>query len=88
MKVLSLEEIDGIWTTKKMQMVTKKGRKTLHKTIFEFSDIKLPEDVLVIIIPSLPLFDIMLFVTDASPLVEFSLIPICSLQLGDRAPVF
>ncbi|EDZ62661.1 hypothetical protein SMGD1_2711 [Sulfurimonas gotlandica GD1] len=40
MKILSLEEIDGIWTTKKMQMVTKKGKNTLHKTIFEFSDIK------------------------------------------------
>ncbi len=40
MKVLDLEKIDGIWTTKKMQMVTKKGKKMLHKTIFEFSDIK------------------------------------------------
>ncbi len=40
MKVLNLEKIDGVWTTKKMQMVTKKGKKMLHKTIFEFSDIK------------------------------------------------
>lgn len=40
MKVLGLEKIDGIWTTTKMQMVTKKGKKTLHKTILEFSDIK------------------------------------------------
>jgi len=40
MKVLGLEKIDGIWTTTKIQMVTKKGKKTLHKTIFEFSDIK------------------------------------------------
>jgi len=45
MKITSLEEIDGIWTTKKMQMVTKKGRKTLHKTIFEFSDIKYNQDL-------------------------------------------
>ncbi|WP_373002282.1 outer membrane lipoprotein-sorting protein [Sulfurimonas sp.] len=40
MKINSLEEIDGIWTIKQMQMVTKKGKKTLHKTVFEFSDIK------------------------------------------------
>ncbi|MEA1891772.1 MAG: outer membrane lipoprotein-sorting protein [Campylobacterota bacterium] len=40
MKVLSLEKIEGIWTTTKMQMITKKGKKTLHKTIFEFSDIQ------------------------------------------------
>lgn len=40
MKVTGLEKIDGIWTITKMQMITKKGRKTLHKTIFDFSDIK------------------------------------------------
>ena len=40
MKILGLEKIDGIWTTTKIQMVTKKGKKTLHKTILEFSDIK------------------------------------------------
>jgi len=40
MKVTGLEEIEGIWTTTKMQMVTKKGKKTLHKTVFEFSNIK------------------------------------------------
>ncbi len=45
MKVLDLQEIDGIWTTKKMQMVTKKGKKTLHKTVFEFSDIKYGQDL-------------------------------------------
>jgi len=40
MKVTGLKEIEGVWTTTKMQMVTKKGKKTLHKTVFEFSDIK------------------------------------------------
>lgn len=45
MKILSLEEIDGIWTTKKIQMVTKKGKQTLHKTIFEFSDIKYKQNL-------------------------------------------
>jgi hypothetical protein len=45
MKITSLQEIDGIWTTKKMQMITKKGKKKLHKTIFEFSDIKYNQDL-------------------------------------------
>lgn len=38
--VTGLELIDGIWTTTKIQMTTKKGKQILHKTIFEFSDIK------------------------------------------------
>lgn len=45
MKVLELEQIDGIWTSTKIQMVTKKGKKTLHKTILEFSDIKYNQDL-------------------------------------------
>jgi hypothetical protein len=45
MKVLGLEQIEGIWTTTKIQMVTKKGKKTLHKTVFEFSDIKYNQDI-------------------------------------------
>lgn len=45
MKVLGLEKIDGIWTTTKIQMVTKKGKKTLHKTILEFIDIKYDQDL-------------------------------------------
>jgi len=45
MMVTGLEKIDGIWTTTKIQMVTKKGKKTLHKTIFEFSDIKYNQDL-------------------------------------------
>jgi len=28
-----------------MQMVTKKGKKTLHKTVFEFSNIKYNQDL-------------------------------------------
>lgn len=40
MMVKGLEKIDGIWTATKIQMVTKKGKKTLHKTILDFSDIK------------------------------------------------
>lgn len=45
MMVTGLEKIDGIWTATKIQMVTKKGKKTLHKTIFEFSDIKYNQDL-------------------------------------------
>ena len=45
MRVLGLEKIDGVWTTTKMQATTKKGKKTLHKTILEFSDIKYNQDL-------------------------------------------
>jgi len=40
MMVNDLEKIDGIWTIKEIQMVTKKDRKTLHTTVLKFSDIK------------------------------------------------
>lgn len=40
MQVKKLENIDGVWTVKEMQMVTKKGKKTLHKTVLKFSEIK------------------------------------------------
>ena len=45
MMVTGLEKIDGIWTTTKIQMVTKKGKKTLHKTVLEFSNIKYNQDL-------------------------------------------
>ena len=45
MMVTGLEQIDGIWTATKIQMITKKGKKTLHKTILEFSDIKYNQDL-------------------------------------------
>jgi outer membrane lipoprotein-sorting protein len=45
MKVKGLKKIDGIWTATEMQMVTKKGKKMLHKTIFKFSDIKYNQDL-------------------------------------------
>jgi len=40
MMVKDLKQIDGIWTVLEMQMITKKGKKMFHKTIFKFSDIK------------------------------------------------
>ncbi|MDF1877256.1 outer membrane lipoprotein-sorting protein [Sulfurimonas sp. SAG-AH-194-L11] len=45
MMVKDLELIDGIWTVKEMQMVTKKGKKTLHKSVFKFSNIKYNQDL-------------------------------------------
>lgn len=45
MQVKDLEKIDGIWTIKEIQMLTKKGKKTLHKTIFQFSDVKYNQDL-------------------------------------------
>jgi len=38
--VKQLEKIDGIWTPTEMSMTTKQGKKTLHKTILKFEDIK------------------------------------------------
>ncbi len=40
MDITDLALIDGIWTTKEIEMTTKKGKTTLHKTIMRFSDIK------------------------------------------------
>ena len=45
MMVKELEKIDGIWTVKEMQMTTKKGKKTLHKSVFKFSNIKYNQDL-------------------------------------------
>ncbi len=40
MELKGLELIDGIWTTTEIQMKTKKGRITEHKTILKFTNIK------------------------------------------------
>lgn len=45
MMVNRLELIDGIWTVLEMQMVTKKGKKTLHKTVLDFSDYKYNQEL-------------------------------------------
>lgn len=45
MKVTGLEEIEGVWTVTGMQMVTKEGKKTLHKTTLEFSEIKYNQEL-------------------------------------------
>jgi len=40
MEVETLEQIDGIWIGTEIQMTTKKGKKTLHKTILRNSNIR------------------------------------------------
>jgi hypothetical protein len=45
MIVKGLEKIDNIWTATEIHMTTKKGKKTLHKTIFKFSAIKYSQDL-------------------------------------------
>lgn len=45
MMIKGLKQIDNIWTATQMQMITKKGKKTLHKTTFKFSDIKYNQDL-------------------------------------------
>ena len=45
MMVKELKKIDGIWTTLEMQMITKKGKKTLHKTTLKFLDTKYNQDL-------------------------------------------
>jgi len=45
MKIKGLKKIEGIWTATEMQMITKKGKKMLHKTVLKFSDIKYNQDL-------------------------------------------
>lgn len=39
-EVKTLEKIDNIWTPTEIHMTTKKGKKTLHKTIMKFNNVK------------------------------------------------
>ena len=47
--VKKLEQIDGIWVATEMTMTTKKGKRTLHRTVLRSSDVRfgqdLPEDM-------------------------------------------
>ena len=43
--VKKLELIDGIWTATEMHMTTKKGKKTLHKTILISDNVKYGQDM-------------------------------------------
>jgi hypothetical protein len=44
-EVKELERIDGIWVATEMQMTTKKGKTTLHKTIIKAHDVRFNQDV-------------------------------------------
>ena len=43
--IQKLEQIDGIWTPIEQTMTTKKGKKTLHKTILRFDDTKYNQEL-------------------------------------------
>jgi len=43
--VRKLEEIDGIWTPTEMTMTTKKGKKTLHKTVLITDNVRYGQDI-------------------------------------------
>ena len=40
-----LRQIDGIWTPVEQTMTTKKGKKTLHKTILRFENVRYNQDL-------------------------------------------
>ena len=42
--VKKLEQIDGIWVPTEMHMSTRKGKKTLHKTVLTSSNVKFDQD--------------------------------------------
>ncbi|MEE2676966.1 MAG: outer membrane lipoprotein-sorting protein [Myxococcota bacterium] len=44
-EVKKLEQIDGIWTPTEMHMKTKKGKKTLHKTVLRSQNVKYGQDM-------------------------------------------
>ncbi|MCP5055364.1 MAG: outer membrane lipoprotein-sorting protein [bacterium] len=45
MEVTKLEQIDGIWTAIELQMTTKKGKKTLHKTELFISKVRFNQEL-------------------------------------------
>jgi len=45
MQVKRLEQIDGIWVPTELTMVTKKGKKMLHRTRIEMHDVKFNQDL-------------------------------------------
>ena len=45
MDVKKLEQIDGIWTATEITMTTKKGKKTLHKTVLISANVRYGQDL-------------------------------------------
>ena len=44
-EVKELKRIDGIWVATKSQVATKKNKKTLHKTLLEFHNVRFNQDL-------------------------------------------
>jgi hypothetical protein len=44
MDMKALEQIEGVWIGTEIHMTTKKGQKTLHKTILRNSNIRLNQE--------------------------------------------
>jgi outer membrane lipoprotein-sorting protein len=44
-EVEKLDEIDGIWVATEMQMTTKKGNRTLHKTVIKARNVRFNQDL-------------------------------------------
>ncbi|MEN8136260.1 MAG: outer membrane lipoprotein-sorting protein [Thermodesulfobacteriota bacterium] len=42
--VRKLEQIEGVWTGTEIHMTTKKGKRTVHKTILSFNNVKYNQD--------------------------------------------
>jgi len=45
MEVKKLEQIDGIWVPTEMEMTTRKGKTTLHKTVIRASNVRFNQDL-------------------------------------------
>lgn len=43
--VKNLQKIDGIWTTVEMVVIRKLGKKTIHKTILQYQNVKYNQDI-------------------------------------------
>ena len=45
MEVQDLQQIDGIWVAMELSMTTKKGKKTLHKTVLKTSNVRFDQEL-------------------------------------------
>ncbi len=45
MQITKLEQVDGVWTSLEIKMVTKEGRTVVHATILEFSNVRYNQDL-------------------------------------------
>ena len=45
MQITKLEQVDGVWTSLEIKMVTKEGRAVVHTTILQFSNVRYNQDL-------------------------------------------